>query len=246
MEEIKKDLKKDIEEVEEVAPFTTRHWTIVLYPDTTSYDCAEILQNIKVFYTDYCYILHTKEVQEKKDHYHVNLHLKDARTREQVMKKISLPSSVRNRVEPILSVRQMDRYLTHVDYPNKIQYSIDDVEVSPHYRNKFRKMFDDQQSEEDIIIDIYNFLDRLPHNSIGEDLRLLVIYVNSNCYDTIYKRYRTEFNEYLKIIYSDNKSKTSTSYNIYYVNQIIFLYNTLFPPLFNNLNKYKQYIIHLT
>ena len=195
---MKKELENDIEEVN---PFSTRHWTLVLYPDTTSYDCNLILNNIRSLYTDYCYILHIPESNEKKEHYHVNLHLKDARTREQVMKKLSLPESVKNRVEPILSVRQMDRYLIHIDDSKKIQYNINDVVVSPHYRNKFYKQFDDQQSEEEIITEIYNFLDKLPHNTIGEDLRLLVIFVNSNCYDTIYKRYRVEFNEYLKLLF---------------------------------------------
>lgn len=196
--------KIDIDGSEEINPFSTRHWTLVLYDKSDYYSFNELITKIKSFYTDYCYIMHSPESTEKQAHYHVNLHLKDARTREQIMRKLSLPDQVRNRVEPILSVRQMDRYLTHVDYPDKIQYSVDDVIVSPHYRNKFFKQFDDQQSEEDIITDIYNFLDKLPHNTFGEDLRLLVIYVNSNCYDTIYKRFRVEFTEYLKLIYSHN------------------------------------------
>lgn len=196
-----KKVKNIDEDIEEVSPFNARHWTLVLYPDSSSYDCDTILKNIRIFYNDYCYILHNAESNEKKDHYHANIHLKDARTREQVMKKLSLPDSVRNRVEPILSVRQMDRYLLHVDDPNKIQYSIDDVCVSPHYRNKYYKQFEDQQSEEDIILEIYNFIDKLPHVSSAEDYRLLIIFVNSNCYDTIYKRYRVEFGEYLKLKY---------------------------------------------
>lgn len=194
-----KTTKKIEDNTEEVSPFNARHWTLVLYSETSSYNCDEILKNVRTYYDDYCYILHTKEINERKDHYHVNLHLKDARTREQVMKKIGLPDSVRNRVEPILSVRQMDRYLIHVDYPQKIQYNLDDVVVSPHYKNKFYKMFTDQQSEEDIILEIYNFIDKLPHTSSADDFRLLIIFVNTNCYDTIYKRYRVEFSDYLKM-----------------------------------------------
>lgn len=194
------------ENTEEVNPFSARHWTLVLYPDTTSYDCDLILKNVRTFYNDYCYILHSPEAKEKKSHFHVNLHLKDARTREQVMRKLTLPDSVKNRVEPILSVRQMDRYLIHIDDPKKIQYNIDDVVVSPHYRNNYYKHFGDQQSEEDIILDIYNFIDKLPHNSVAEDFRLLIIFVNSSCYDTIYKRYRVEFSEYMKLLILEHHS----------------------------------------
>ena len=78
-------------------------------------------------------------------------------------------------------------------------YDLDDVKVSGIFQRKFLKQFEDVKTEEEILSDIYNYIDELPEDiGIHMSTRILIQFVNSNCYDTIYKRYRPELTEYLR------------------------------------------------
>ena len=92
----------------------------------------------------------------------------------------------------------MCRYLIHLDDPEKIQYSYNDVHVSKLFERKFKKNFEELKTEEEIIQDIYFFIDNSHFDNYHEKLKYLLLFVNFNCYDTIYKRYRLEFLDYMK------------------------------------------------
>lgn len=191
MEEI-----KDIHKSEEIMPKKYRHFSIILYSDSTIYNFKEVLSDLKGSFKDWAYIRHLPEKEEKKEHYHFNLHLENARSLESLSKRLGIPS---NYIKVIKSVRLMDRYLIHIDDEEKRQYNLTDVKVSNHYSSKYFSSFDDLKSEQDIIDDIYNFIDTLDLNDYRLCLRYLVSYVNSCGYDKIYKRYRNEFISYLKL-----------------------------------------------
>jgi len=185
----------EIKEEEEKIKDRFRLFHIVLYEDSTSYDFEETLRNLKS-YNKYAYIKHIPEKEEKKEHYHIIIKLDNACTIQSLSKKTGVPIQ---HIQNIRNERSMLRYLIHKDDEDKIQYDISQVKVSSSYERFFHKAFNDIETEEQIICNIYNFITSIvgKGKSRSNCLFYLVQYVNSNCYDNIYKRYRQEFNTYL-------------------------------------------------
>lgn len=173
-----------------------RHWLILLYEDSTSYDFKEVMKIIKA-QKYYAYIKHDPESNEKKSHFHVILSFDNATKKTTLANKLGIQE---NYIDEVKNFRVICRYLTHIDDEEKIQYNIENVKISRPFERKFYKCYDDIENEEDMINNIYLFIDKLndQNNNYYENVRLMVTYVNSHCYDIIYKRYRNEFLEYLK------------------------------------------------
>lgn len=188
-------MKNDIPILEEKSSKKYRHWLILLYEDTTSYDFKEVLRIIKS-QKKWAYIKHIPESNEKKEHFHVILSFENATKKETLSKKLGVPP---NFIDEIKSFRTICRYLIHKDDEDKYQYSLDQVKVSKLFEKEYKMQFDDILTEDEIIDKIYQFIDSISSMSLTEALRLLVQYVNSNCFDRIYKRFRYEFNDYLKM-----------------------------------------------
>lgn len=174
-----------------------RNFMILLYDKSDFYKLEDVLFILKGF-KYYAYIKHQPEQEEKQAHYHVFLHLDNASTLSSISNRLGVPS---NYFQVVKSVRSSCRYLTHIDYEDKIQYELSDVVVSKLFERKFKKNFEDIKTEEEIILDIYNFIDNLRIENYNKALMYLVIYINKNCYDTIFKRYRSEFTSYLHSFY---------------------------------------------
>lgn len=173
---------------------TFRNWMILFYDESSNYKLADVflaLSSIK----DYAYIKHEAETDEKQSHYHAFLSLSSACTQSALSKRLGIPENYLKRVK---SRRGAVRYLTHIDYPNKIQYKIDDVIVSSHFKRKFLLCFEDVKTEEEILQDIYHWIDCSQFDDFYEKLKYFTMFINSECYDTIFKRYRFEIMEYLK------------------------------------------------
>lgn len=173
---------------------TYRNWMILLYEETESYVLSEVLFNISSL-KNYAFIKHEPESDEKKAHFHVYLELSSATTQERLANRLGIPVQFLKRVK---SRRGACRYLTHIDYPNKIQYSVDSVQVSRSFKRKFLQNFEDLKTEEEILQDIYHWIDCSNFDDFFEKLKYFTMYINSECYDTIFKRYRFEIMEYLK------------------------------------------------
>lgn len=171
-----------------------RNFILVLYEDSNSYNFHDVMQIIKSN-KYWAYIKHIAEKEETKEHYHVFLQLENACTIETLGKRLNVPV---NYIQKVMSVRASCRYLIHKDNDDKIQYNISDVKVSPLFERKFNLQFDDLKSEEEQINDIYLFIDNLPSDKFSECLRYLILFINKNCYDRVYKRYRQEFIDFLK------------------------------------------------
>ena len=171
-----------------------RNFMILFYKTSNFYSYDDIIFNIHSF-KYYAYIKHNPEEEEKEEHYHAFIHLDTACTISSLSKRIGIPQ---NYIQSVKNVRGSCRYLTHIDYEEKTQYSIDDVVVSGIFKRKFLKCFEDVKTEEQIIDEIYSFISNLRFDTYYERVRNLILFVNSNCYDTVYKRYRGEFLDYLK------------------------------------------------
>ena len=171
-----------------------RSFLILLYEDTTSYNINDIFFEINGF-KKYAYIKHNPETNEKKSHYHLYISLDSACTISAVSKRLCVPAQF---IQHVRSERASLRYLTHIDYPDKIQYEIKDIKYSLNIERSLLKSYSDVESEIDIINNIHNFILSLKNDfTYNQALIELVKFVNSNYYDTIYKRYRNEFREFM-------------------------------------------------
>lgn len=189
-------MTKLIEEemIEEKIPKKYRCFTLVVYDESIHYKLEDILFALKGF-KYWAYIKHEPEEEEKQPHYHILIKLENATTAESISKKTGVPI---HKIQYVRNVRAMARYLIHFDDPEKIQYDISDIKISKLFERKFLKNFEDLKTEEEMINDIYFFIDNSHFDTYQEKLRYLIQFVNINCYDTIYKRYRYEFLDYLK------------------------------------------------
>lgn len=185
-----------MEELEEKQSKKYRHWLILLYEDSKSYNFKDTLRILKSN-KKYAYIKHFPESNEKKEHFHCIISLDNATKKSTLAKKLGVQE---NYIDEVKNLRSICRYLIHKDDDDKYQYDIEQVKVSPLFERQFKKCFDDLEDEPKIITNIYNFIDSVSDSDLGYfmSLKSLIQYVNLNCYDTIYKRYRAEFTEYLK------------------------------------------------
>ena len=173
-----------------------RTFLMILYPDTKSYNYNDVIAYIRSL-KYYAFIKHEPESDEKKVHTHVLLYFENSSTIDRLSKLTNVPIQ---HIKFCKSFRQSCRYLTHIDWQDKIQYDISDVIVSRGLQRRFLQQYEDIKTEEEIINDIYNYIDALKDISDYKlKLKSLIVFVNSNCYDTIYKRSRTEFLNYLSI-----------------------------------------------
>lgn len=172
-----------------------RHFMILLYKDTTSYNFDDVLFDLKGSFKNYAYIEHQPEKEERKSHIHFILSLDNPRSIESISRRLGIPS---NHIQQIKSLRASCRYLIHLDNDEKTRYELSDVIVSQSFSRKFYGAFDDLKTEEDIIDDIYLFIDNLTDLEYRDALKSLIKFVNNQSYDTIYKRYRPEFQDYLR------------------------------------------------
>lgn len=176
-----------------------RLFSIVLYADSTSYKIDTVLFNIKAC-KYYAYIIHDKDKNDKgeikKEHYHVIIKLDNATTITALANKLGIPE---NYIQHIKNERAYIRYLIHYDSADKYMYKLEDIHYSRCYQRKVLKSFEDVETEEDIICNINNFITNIKNVSDSPSTALfaLIQYVNSNAYDTIYKRYRQEFTQLL-------------------------------------------------
>lgn len=185
---------KDNDMIEEIIPKKYRCFTLVAYEESIHYNFHELLFVLKGF-KYWAYIKHEPEEEEKQPHYHILIKLENATTIESISKKTGVPV---HKIQYVRNIRAMARYMIHFDDDDKIQYDISQVKISKLWDRKFKKNFEDLKSEDEIIEDIYFFIDNMHYDSYYEKVRYLIQFVNFNCYDSVYKRYRYEFLDYLK------------------------------------------------
>lgn len=180
---------------EEIDEKRYRHFMILLYDESRFYNFDDVLFDLKGSFKNYAYIKHLPEEDEKESHTHFILSLDNPRSIDSLSKRVGVPS---NYIQSIKSLRASCRYLTHIDNDDKTRYELTDVKVSSAFSRKFFGAYDDLKTEEDVIDDIYLFIDSLSGTDYKDAIKQLIKFVNSQAYDTIYKRYRYEYQDYLK------------------------------------------------
>lgn len=181
--------------IEEEIPKRYRCFTLVVYEQSDYYNFQELMFVLKGF-KYWAYIKHMPEEEEKKEHYHILIKLDNATTIEAISKRTGVPT---HKIQYVRNIRAMCRYMIHFDETDKIHYSFEDLHISKLWERKFKKNFEDLKSEEEIIQDIYFWINNCHFDSYNEKVMNLIMFVNFNCYDSVYKRYRFEFLDYLKM-----------------------------------------------
>lgn len=114
-----------------------RKYQGVLYPDSESYCCDDVLNILKSTFPEFAYILHDKDVDEsgelKKPHIHWVGRLKAARYLAALADDLGIAE---NMIERCRSFDAFIRYLIHADDPDKFHYPLEAV-ISTFPINKF-------------------------------------------------------------------------------------------------------------
>lgn len=113
-----------------------RNWVCVVYPDSAPNNWIHTLEElcIPIFISP----LHDKDISEdntpKKPHYHVLFMFEGVKSFEQIQEIFDQIGGVYPKEEDqfrricvVSSIRSKARYLTHMDNPEKAQYSVNDV-----------------------------------------------------------------------------------------------------------------------
>lgn len=207
----RKDIQVENEnqELEVIDKTNYRHFMILLYEDTSTYDYNLVLQTITTF-KKYAYIKHYPESSEKKQHIHVILSLENKTSISSISKKIGVPKQF---IQSINDMRQSCRYLIHLGWEDKIPYSLDSVIVSDGFRKEFFKAFDDIETDDIVIDKIRNKIISLASNYNNTiDLEFALIkYLSIEGYTNIYKKYKDLFNKFITTLFN-NESYRDTLY----------------------------------
>lgn len=193
-----KDLQEEneLKELEVIDKTTYTKFLILLYEKTISYDFDEVMCRLKS-YRNWAYIKHVPESSEKKEHIHFVLYLEDSTTINSLSKKTTIPAQF---IQPISSARRVNRYLTHIDYEDKIHYELSDVVVSDNYARKFNICYDDLYSDEEIMNQIMFHIKDLC--SQFRSFATIKLHLASWCYEKgfikIYKLFYNDFEDYIK------------------------------------------------
>lgn len=122
----------------------------VLYPDSESYVCEEILTIITQKFSEWAYILHDKDIDDdgnpKKLHYHW-IGKGDPRTISAVSKFLGIPE---HDIEIGKSFPLLVQYLIHQNNQEKYQYSSDDISHNISQISKYLR----KRSEGEYVLDL--------------------------------------------------------------------------------------------
>lgn len=201
--------KKEKTSSEEVEEKRYRNFMILLYPEWDNF--KQILGDLKGSFKNYAYIKHFPEEEEKKEHFHFILSLDNPRSIKSLSKRIEVPE---NLVRNCKSLRGSCRYLIHIDDEDKYQYNLDQVVVSRSFKSTYFKSFDDLLSDEEILDNIYTFIDSYKELSSIELEINLTKYVCSNGFERVFKRYYSSICKYISYISDTSGKKPTINSNI--------------------------------
>lgn len=98
-------------------------WLLLLYPDSERHIRA--LEFIKKNYVEYAFIKHFPEKEENKEHYHLVIRFKNYRWNTALSEELDVEI---NMFEKCRGLCNALIYLIHLREPEKIQYSVEDVQ----------------------------------------------------------------------------------------------------------------------
>ena len=107
-----------------------RNFSGVLYPDSESYNCDEVISRIKSKFKQWAFCLHDMDVNDEGELKKAHIHwvgAGDARTLASCARILGLKE---NEIEICKNCKLMVRYLLHLDDPDKYQYPVDDLDTN--------------------------------------------------------------------------------------------------------------------
>ena len=106
----------------------TRTYGGVIYPDSENYCVDDVLLAGKNYFSEFCYILHDKDVTEDGELKKAHIHWLGRRKNATGIKYVSEIMGLKlNEIEAVKNWKGSVRYLTHIDYPDKYRYEIEDI-----------------------------------------------------------------------------------------------------------------------
>lgn len=136
--------------------YKSRTFSVLLYDETESYDCSEVIANAIEYFDEYAYIKHDKDTLDngtpKKVHWHFVGRFDNARTIVAVSEKLGIPANFIE-CKKGYTFKKGIRYLAHADDSNKHQYDWHDIESNVDEIGKYFK-----RDEEEKVLAIYNHI----------------------------------------------------------------------------------------
>lgn len=128
-----------------------RTFAMVLYPDTSAYNCESIMSDVMSNY-DFAWIKHDKDVDEdgvlKKVHIHCMVSFNSPRKESWVLSRFK-----QSHIEIISSVPAYLTYLTHSDLDDSTKYIYPDSDL--HMSKKFKSIYE-KEVQHINLIDLVN------------------------------------------------------------------------------------------
>lgn len=173
-ENTRKELLNDGREADGVL---ARVWTFILYEDNAPINWRQIITDLHVSWA--CSCIHDKDLTamgtRKKPHYHIVLQFDGKKSYKQIMAINNLMSGLQQ-VQVVGSLRQMIRYLAHLDDADKYQYPISSLEN--HGINQFDYYLMQSDKQEELVLkDITMWL---MHYDIREFADLYIFSMENN------------------------------------------------------------------
>lgn len=95
----------------------------IIYPDSETYDCKQVLETVKNIGCEWFAALHDRDVNPdgtpKKTHYHIIMRFEGTKDFAVVARDLGIPE---NAIEKSKSFKYGVRYLIHLDSPEKFRY----------------------------------------------------------------------------------------------------------------------------
>lgn len=139
----------------------SRHWTCIVYPESAPKNWREILQEQLV--EAYISPLHDKDKtptnEPKKEHYHVVICFYNPCSYNKVKEIFDLIGGVSNEYDSrVKELRQMARYLIHLDQPHKYQYCAENVIEIGGIR-PYKELVMSSSDKDEVLDQIFDFID---------------------------------------------------------------------------------------
>lgn len=170
-----------------------RSFAMILYPDSTTYDCECILSDVISNY-DCAWIKHDKDVDEdgvlKKEHIHVLVSFNSPRKLSWILSRFK-----QTHVESISSNVAYLRYMTHSDIEDSTKYIYSDSDL--HMTSKFKAIYDKEVKEINLIDLVNEFFLYCSDSDLRSNYKNFVFWIarehNSYINDTLRYAYALRF-----------------------------------------------------
>lgn len=170
-------------------------YEMTLYPDSSTYNCEQIIGYIMLDFENWAYIKHDKDTIEetgeiKKEHIHLLFRNKDRLSINSVAKKYGVPV---NDIVWKANWQYAVQYLVHYNHPEKYQYDISDIVSS--YGEDIKQFFKAKSLEEsEQVLQLYNYIFEQRISTMHD---LLKYSLENNCYSAL-RRGATLFRDLLR------------------------------------------------